>query len=112
MPVDQFFGDLMPVKGKRRKQYKKTLFRGIPVDQSGTSMYDSYIETVDNNNLIPDFTVVNTSYHYDLEDPGDKIKPDSSVYLKEGLNLSQRKTQSDRLELHSELRPLSSQDAF
>ncbi|KAG6843116.1 hypothetical protein H0H87_007676, partial [Tephrocybe sp. NHM501043] len=56
--------------------------------------------------------MVNTSYHYDPEDPGDKIKPDPSVYLKEGLDLSQRKTQFDRLELHSELKPSSSQDAF
>ncbi|KAG6809165.1 hypothetical protein H0H87_012103, partial [Tephrocybe sp. NHM501043] len=56
--------------------------------------------------------MVNTSYHYDPEDPGDKIKPDPSVYLKEGLDLSQRKTQFDRLELHSKLKPYSSQDAF
>ncbi|KAG6816028.1 hypothetical protein H0H87_009274 [Tephrocybe sp. NHM501043] len=112
MPVDRFFGDLMPVERKRRKQYRKTLFHGIPINQSENSVYNPYIETVNNNNLMPDFTMVNTSYHYDLEEPGDKVKPDPSVYLKEGLDLSQRKTQFDRLELHSELKPYSSQDAF
>ncbi|KAG6815598.1 hypothetical protein H0H87_000264, partial [Tephrocybe sp. NHM501043] len=112
MPVDQFFGDLMPVKGKRRKQYIKTLFHGIPINQSESSMYDPYIETVNNNNLIPKFTMVNTSYHYNTEGPGDKIKPNPSVYLKEGLDPSKGKTQFDRLELHSKLKPFSTQDAF
>ncbi|KAG6858274.1 hypothetical protein C0995_001229, partial [Termitomyces sp. Mi166 len=70
------------------------------------------IKVINDNKFIPGFKMVNTSYHLDkdiMHGPG--LKPDPSVYH-EDLDVSEKVTQFGELELHTELKPHNTDDAF
>ncbi|KAG6909469.1 hypothetical protein DXG01_017191 [Tephrocybe rancida] len=111
MPVEQFLQEFMPQAGGR-PVLTQGYFSSMPKATQENAMYEPYIDLINQSGLIPGYKLVNTSYHYDKDSTsGPKLKPDPSMY-QEALDVTAKVTQFGELELHSELKPDASHDAF
>ncbi|KAG5732754.1 hypothetical protein E4T56_gene16727 [Termitomyces sp. T112] len=113
MSVQKFLDEFLPKARLRKPKFRKDLFAGaIPEKTKENEMYGPYVKVITDHKFIPRFKMVNTSYYIDkdiINRPG--LKPDPGVY-REGLDASQKITQFEELELHSELKAHGSDDAF
>ncbi|KAG6895060.1 hypothetical protein C0992_003294 [Termitomyces sp. T32_za158] len=102
MPVERFLDDFLPKARQRTPRFRKNLFdKAIPRRN-----------VITENGFIPGFKIVNTSSHADRTTRNDhRVKHDPGIYC-EDLDLSENVAQFDELELHSELKPYDTDDAF
>ncbi|KAG6819382.1 hypothetical protein H0H93_012346 [Arthromyces matolae] len=116
MPIESFLKDFLPMDSATRKQKKprvsKTYFDAIPKGQEHT-MYEPFVNLINNSGLIPGFKMVNTSAHLDKDGNKNRplIKPDPSMY-RENLEVEDKVTQMGELEAHNELKSSDDDDAF